>query len=85
MLRRKDTIIRGQTYNPRYEEHLEPIINSMLFTKSEDSIGVQLADFVAKTMWFKWVNQKEHRFDQIEKLFFRLDGSSFTEPCIIPH
>ncbi len=81
--RRGDLTIRGWRYNPRYSEFLEPIINSLLSTKSEDSVGIQLADFVVKTLWFKYVYDKGDRFSQIEPLFFRLKGRR-VEPSVVP-
>jgi hypothetical protein len=82
--RRDGAIIRGHQYDPRYSEHFEPIINSLLFSKSEESPGIQLADFVAKTAWYHFAYNKSDRFTQIKHLFDRSAQGRVFEPCVIP-
>jgi hypothetical protein len=82
-LRANDTIIRSRNYNPPSIERLERITNSILFSHSEASEGIQLADFIAKVVWIKYTHAKINRFMQIEKLFDHNEYRYF-DPCLIP-
>lgn len=82
-LRGDDTIIRSSRYNPRSKERLERIINSILFSHSEASEGIQLADFIAKVVWIKYTYGKQDRFNQIEKLFDHNEYRYF-DPSLVP-
>ena len=46
-LKEKGTIIRGRDYDPRHEDKLERIINTLLFCQSHMSPGIQVADMIA--------------------------------------
>lgn len=82
--RKHGAILRGLMYNPLASEKLEPLINSLLFTKSEDSAGIQLADFAIKTVWFKYAYGKDRRFSEIQHLFDKSPSGKQYEPCLIP-
>jgi hypothetical protein len=68
----------GAPDNPR----LERILNTLVFTPSHMSAGVQIADFVAYATWSHFERSKGDRFHQIEGLWRRSGG--FTEPSVVP-
>jgi hypothetical protein len=70
--------IIGDPNNPR----LERILNTLVFTPSHMSAGVQMADFVAYATWSHFERNKGDRFREISELW-RQSGT-FTEPSVVP-
>ena len=76
-------IIRGFTYQPRYVEKIDRILNTINFTDSNMSAGIQLADFVARTTWQHYERNKSRRFKQLSPLWDR-DNDRIYEPSVVP-
>lgn len=76
-------IIRGWTYQPRYEEKLDRILNTIAFADSISSIGIQLADFCCRTTWQHFERQKSNRFTQLSPLWNQTQCRTY-EPSVIP-
>ncbi len=76
-------IIRGCDYQPRYEEHLERILNTIAFSDSDLSSGIQLADVCCRTVWQHYESAKSIRFGQLASLWNR-ENSRIFEPSLIP-
>jgi hypothetical protein len=68
----------GAPDNPR----LDRILNTLVFTPSHMSAGVQIADFVAYATWSNFERAKGDRFRQIATLWRRTGG--FAEPSVVP-
>lgn len=58
-------IIRGFTYQPRYMEKILRVLDTISFTDSNMSAGIQLADFCARTTWQHFERNKSRRFKQL--------------------
>ncbi|MEM2922886.1 MAG: DUF3800 domain-containing protein [Candidatus Nitrosocaldus sp.] len=70
----KDFLIRGRddgiVLDPIYgQNRLENIIGTLLFEESHTSPPLQLADFIARTVFLKYERNNTKRFDQIQHLF----------------
>lgn len=76
-------IIRGFTYHPMYIERINRIIDTINFTDSTISSGIQLADFCARTTWQHYERNKSRRFQQISPLWDRV-GNRIYEPSVFP-
>jgi hypothetical protein len=76
-------IIRGYNYQPRYIEKIDRIIDTISFTASNESSGIQLADFCARTTWQHFERNKSDRFQQLDSLWDR-DGDNKYEPSVFP-
>jgi hypothetical protein len=70
--------IIGAPDNPR----LDRILNTLVFTPSHMSAGVQIADFVAYATWSNFERSKGDRYGQIAHLWRRVVG--FSEPSVVP-
>jgi hypothetical protein len=81
--RRAGMTIRGVLYEPAKESYLEPLLNSLVFSPSEMSPGIQLCDFVAYATWSKFERGKDQRFKQLLSLWDRR-GNRKYEPCELP-
>ncbi len=76
-------IIRGWNYQPVHEEHLERILNTIAFSDSDLSSGIQLADVVCRTVWQNYESAKNQRFTQLAPLWNR-DTYRIYEPSLVP-
>lgn len=76
-------IIRGWNYQPMHEEHLERILNTIAFSDSDLSAGIQLADVCCRTVWQHYENAKSIRFAQLVT-FWNRDPFRVFEPSLIP-
>jgi hypothetical protein len=76
-------IIRGWNYQPMYEEHLERILNTIGFSDSDLSTGIQLADVCCRTVWQHFEHGKSDRFKQLATLWNR-DNDRIYEPSVVP-
>nr|MDO8100002.1 DUF3800 domain-containing protein [Candidatus Njordarchaeota archaeon] len=76
-------IMRGLTYQPVYEEKLDRVLNTISFSDSEASVGIQLADVCCRTTWQYFEHQKSDRFAQLAPLWNR-EGNRIYEPSVIP-
>ena len=76
-------IIRGWKYQPFYREKIARIIDTINFTDSNVSSGIQLADFCARTTWQHYERKKSMRFQQLSHLWDRA-GSTTYEPSVFP-
>lgn len=74
--------IRVGVVRPGSERRLEHVLNSVTFSPSQMSPGIQLADFVAYATFSHFERGKSRRFEQISNLWRRV--GSFQEPSIIP-
>ena len=68
----------GAPDNPR----LDRILNTLVFTPSHMSAGVQIADFVAYATWSHFERDKSARFHKISHLWRRT--ITFQEPSVVP-
>jgi len=76
-------VIRGSDYQPRYEERLDRILNTIAFSDSNLSIGIQLADVCCRSIWQHYERGKSNRFNQLAPLWNRNNGTIY-EPSVIP-
>ena len=76
-------IIRGFNYQPRYVERIGRVLDTINFTDSNMSAGIQLADFCARTTWQHFEKNKSERFNQLSDLWDRDDGRIY-EPVVFP-
>ena len=81
--KRTGIIIRGFLYNPTYTDRIDRVLNTINFTDSSMSPGIQLADFVCRTTWQHYERSKSQRFKQISKLWNR-DETRIYEPSVFP-
>jgi hypothetical protein len=81
--RRHGVILRGDYYDPRYDDKLERVLNSISFTPSEMSPGIQLSDVISRATWAHFEMQKSNRYNQFSALWNRIPGRIF-EPSVIP-
>lgn len=63
---------------------LTNIMDSVLFTPSEMSPGIQIADFIAYAIWSDHEYGNSRRWNQIKHLMRDPEGSGFTEPSLLP-
>ena len=76
-------IIRGYTYQPRYVEKIDRILNTINFTASNMSAGIQLADFCSRTTWQHYERSKSSRFKQLSPLWDKSNNTVY-EPSVFP-
>lgn len=81
--RRYGIILRGWNYQPRYEDKLDRVLNTITFAPSEMSPGIQLADVCSRATWTHFESGKSNRFNQIAPLWNR-DQNRVYEPSVIP-
>jgi len=81
--KRTGIIIRGFLYNPMYTDRIGRVLNTINFTDSNMSPGIQLADFICRTTWQHYERSKSQRFKQISPLWNR-DGTRIYEPSMFP-
>jgi hypothetical protein len=81
--KRTGIIMRGWMYQPRYEEKLERILNTIAFSDSDLSSGIQLADVCSRTTWQRYEHGLARRFSQLSPLWNR-EGQLVYEPSIVP-
>ena len=72
----------GINYIPAADRKLENILNSVTFTPSEMSPGIQLADYIAYATYSAFERARSGRFDQVAHLWRRV--GSYREPSVIP-
>jgi len=77
--RTEGAILRGQSYQPRYEDKLERVLNTITFAPSHMSPGIQLADFVSKAAFYHFERAKDNRYNQIANFW-----NKPYEPSIVP-
>jgi len=82
--RRTGVILRGMHYQPRYEDRLERVLNTITFAPSETSPGLQLADVCSRSTWAHFERGKSNRFNQISSLWNRSNSRRY-EPSVVPH
>lgn len=76
-------ILRGQNYQPSYSEKLDRIIDTINFTESNVSAGIQLTDFCARTTWQHYEKGKSNRFQQLSLLWDSVKERVY-EPSVFP-
>ncbi len=76
-------ILRGQNYQPRYEDKLERVLNTITFTPSHMSPGIQLADSISKAVFSHFERGKSNRYNQLANLWNR-DPTRVYEPSVVP-
>lgn len=76
-------IIRGRSYQPMYIEKIDRVLNTINFTDSIMSAGIQLADFCSRTTWQHYERSKSNRFNQLAPLWDRV-GNRVYEPSVFP-
>jgi hypothetical protein len=76
--------IRGQNYRPIYENSLNKILNTIHFTPSYLSPGIQLADVCARATFMHYARNKSNRFNQLGVLWDRNKERTF-EPVLFPN
>ncbi len=76
-------IIRGYTYQPKYIEKIVEIIDTITFTDSNMSAGIQLADLFLGATWQHYERSLSRRFNQVSPLWDR-KGTIIYEPVMIP-
>jgi hypothetical protein len=81
--KRNGIIIRGYNYRPQYIEKIDRIIDTINFTDSDVSSGIQLADFCARTTWQHYERNKSRRFQELSVLWDRV-GNTIYEPSVFP-
>ena len=63
-------------YDDGPNSKLPSLLNNLDFNNSENSPGIQLADFCSHTVWRKYERTQENRFSQIQDLFHSSAGIS---------
>ena len=63
-------------YDDGPNSKLPSLLNNLDFNNSENSPGIQLADFCSHTVWRKYERTQENRFSQIQDLFHSRAGIS---------
>jgi len=63
--RRVGTEIKGWKYQPSKTDKLLNVLNTINLCPSELSPGIQLADFVARSVWQRYEREKGRRYDEI--------------------
>jgi hypothetical protein len=76
--------IRGQNYQPIYENSLNKILNTIHFTPSYLSPGIQLADICARATFMHFARNKSNRHNQLESLWDRNEERVY-EPVLFPN
>lgn len=56
-------------YSSGPNSKLPSLLNNLDFSTSENSPGIQLADFCSHTVWRKYERNQDRRFSQIQNLF----------------
>lgn len=70
--RRFGTEIKGWKYRPTKTDKLTNVLNTINLCPSELSSGIQLADFIARSVWQHYEGQKSRRYQEID-LFWDFD------------
>ena len=81
--KRNGIILRGFSYNPRYREKIDNIINTVNIANSSMTPGIQIADFICRTTWQHYERSKSRRLSQISHLWDKDNGRIF-EPVVFP-
>lgn len=81
--KRNGIILRGVVYQPRYDEKISQIIDTINFTDSSVSAGIQLADFCARSTWQHFESKKSNRFSQLSPIWDHVDDKIY-EPSVFP-
>jgi hypothetical protein len=76
-------IIRGWNYQPRYEEKLNRILNTISFADSTMITGIQLADVCCRTTWQHFEHAKSDRYAEL-KPYWNHSNTRIFEPSVIP-
>ena len=81
--KRHGITLRGSSYQPMFENKLRNVLNTISFTPSHLSPGIQLADVCSKSIFLHFERGRNNRYHQIEPMF---DGTSSRkyEPSIFP-
>ncbi len=74
--------VGGINYMPRSDRKLSFVLNSVGFSPSQMSPGIQLADFVAYALFSAHERNRRNRLEQLGP-FWRKVGN-FSEPSVIP-
>ncbi len=75
--------IRGMNYTPNQEENLTRVLNTISFTPSELSSGIQLADVCSRATWTHFERDKSDRYNQLSGFWDRTEYRVY-EPSIVP-
>ncbi|MCH7647327.1 MAG: DUF3800 domain-containing protein [Thaumarchaeota archaeon] len=67
--RRVGTEIKGWNYLPRKTDKLTNVLNTINLCPSELSPGIQLADFIARSVWQHYEKQKNRRYEELNSLW----------------
>jgi hypothetical protein len=81
--KRGDIVIRGASYQPRFTERIERILNTLNVASSAMAPGLQLADFCSRSTWLHFERKKSNRFNQLSSLWDR-DANRVYEPSVFP-
>lgn len=81
--RRYGITLRGWNYQPAKENRLERVLNTVGFTPSEMSSGIQLVDVCSRATWAHFALEKSRRFDQLSAFWDRHESRTY-EPVVFP-
>lgn len=73
----------GVNYLPGSDRMLKNVLNSVGFSPSQMSPGIQLADFIAYATWSHFERSKSRRYEQISGLWAE-PMRGYREPSVIP-
>jgi hypothetical protein len=82
--KRTGIVMRGYDYQPRFEEKLDRILNTIAFCDSDLSPGIQLADVCSRTTWQYFEHKLGNRYGQLKSLWNRSDTGTIYEPSVVP-
>jgi len=75
---RQQGIVLTSSYNPLLTNtNLPRLIETVIFVNSDESPGIQLADFAGHAVWRHFERNQSDRFNQIRPLFDRLGGVEY--------
>lgn len=72
----------GINYVPGSDRKLNYVLNSVGFSPSQMSPGIQLADFVAYAVFSHFERQRSERFNSLDRHWRR--SGTFREPSVLP-
>jgi len=81
--REEGIILRSWDYNPMFENTLKRVLNTINFTPSHMSPGIQLADVVSRATWTHFERGKDRRFDQLNGLWNDPSRRAY-DPSVVP-
>lgn len=74
----------GWGYSQKRDSKLERLLNSIVFSPSEMSVGIQMADFIAYATWSAYERGKSDRFKETRRFWRTMGELGPREPSVIP-